>query len=133
MSSDAIIGVVVGGVIGIGGTSLTTYVEHLRSLRATQDAERSRYRERGAEALAAIRELLDDMFWERMIDASLPQLAGDEPQPTPNELWARWRASSAVLVALSVSHPDRDVAAATTDLRYSLLDALITAFEYRRH
>lgn len=108
-----------GGVIGIAGTLLGVQLQHKHAQDERREAERTRFRERGAAILGPIGTLLSDADPTR-----LGLNAGPHSREVLADLWTRWLTLRDELVTYGAGHPDGEFAPATQRLMVAVSNSV---------
>jgi hypothetical protein len=107
--------------IAVLGTLAATRIQLRHSRRAREEAERDRWRERGAEVVAPLKSLIDDAEPLRL------GLAHEEWKQRWDDLWERWALLRHELTIFAAAHPSAEigktVAEITTAIPMALADA----------
>jgi hypothetical protein len=107
--------------IAVLGTLAATRIQLWHSRRALEDAERARWRERGAEVVAPLKSLIDDAEPLRL------GLAHEEWKEQWDGLWERWALLRHELTIFAAAHPSPEIGKTVTEITMAVPMALADA------
>lgn len=107
--------------IAVMGTLAATRIQLRHSRRALEDAERARWRERGAEVVAPLKSLIDDAEPLRL------GLAQEEWKERWDGLWERWALLRHELTIFAAAHPSPEIGKTVTEITMAVPMALADA------
>ena len=107
--------------IAVLGTLAATRIQLRHSRRALEDAERARWRERGAEVVAPLKSLIDDAEPLRL------GLAHEEWRERLDGLWERWALLRHELTIFAAAHPSPEIGKTVTEITMAVPMALADA------
>lgn len=107
--------------IAVLGTLAATRIQLRHSRRALEDAERARWRERGAEVVAPLKSLIDDAEPLRL------GLAHEEWKERWDGLWERWALLRHELTIFAAAHPSPEIGKTVTEMTMAVPMALADA------